>query len=317
MTFMNESNMEDTLETIAAMLHQEHAYNKIDWTRLGQQQHQEHTPSSSSRSSSAAPLHHFPETVDIECRSKMATWCIQIVDFCKFTRETAEISMSHLDRFLATPAGAAALHDRTLYQLASMAALYTAVKIHEPEAMDPKLVSNLSRGAYSAADVEAMERQLLSALSWRVNPPTCLSFVRKLMELIPVEAMDQEMLRTAFELTKFQTELAVHDFQFVTVKPSVVAYCSLMNSLESLGLDDNVLGYLGLILSQALQISTNGSHVVLVQNALYCAVLQQPVDPSFVARDCTKAAFSASPASKQAGRRLSIEVSPRSISTTR
>ena len=297
--------MEDTLETIAAMLHQEHTgYDKRDWLRLEQNE----PPTNSCH----APLHIGDDPVDVECRTKMVTWCIQVVDFCKFSRETVEIAMSHLDRYVATPAGATALRDRAVYQLASMASLYTAVKIHEPEAMDPTLVSNLSRGAYSPKDVEAMEASLLMALKWRVNPPTSLAFCRKLMDLIPQETMDKEMRQTAYDLTKFQTELAVHNYQFVTVKPSTIAYCSLMNSLESLGLDDKIIGYLGMILSEAIGLDCNADQVVQVQSALYSAVLQQPVDPKFGRKPKRTAASSCE--NMQASRRMSIEVSPRSIS---
>jgi hypothetical protein len=60
-----------------------------------------------------------------------------------------------------------------------------AVKIHEPEAMDPDTVSTLSRGTYSAHDIENMELQILKALEWRVNPPTSVSFARQLLALLP------------------------------------------------------------------------------------------------------------------------------------
>ena len=300
-----EAEMEDTLETIAAMLHQEATgYETSDWMQLQKQleQNEPYTLCSTHR-----PLHQQPEPVDTDCRNKMAAWCTQVVDFCKFNRETVEIAMSHLDRFLSTKAGVTARQDRTVYQLASMAALYTAVKIHEPEAMDPKLVSNLSRGAYSPRDVEHMEATILMALQWRLNPPTSMAFVRQLLELIPQDAMDEEMRQTALDLAKFQTELAVNTYQFVTVKASTLAFCSLMNSLESIGLDGKVLGYLGFILSQALHIDSNDPTVATIQNALYQAVLQQPVDPAF---GSPRARGSRKPSS----RRMSFEVSPRSVS---
>ena len=77
----------------------------------------------------------------------MAKWCCEIADFCKYKRETVAIAMNCLDRFMSTPVGHQILLDRNAYQLASMTALYSAVKIHEQEAMDPNLVSSrLRRG---------------------------------------------------------------------------------------------------------------------------------------------------------------------------
>jgi hypothetical protein len=297
--------MEQVIETIAAMLHQEQTgYGKQDWTQLAQLE-----SAAAPTCTAQGPLHHHsPDLVDVDCRSKMATWCIQVVDFCKFSRETVEIAMSNLDRYMVTPAGRAARNDRSIYQLACMAALYTAVKIHEPESMDPKLVSRLSQGVFSSKDVEAMEANLLMALNWRVNPPTALSFVRKLMELIPEDALNGEMRHTVIDVAKFQTELAIHEYQFVTVEPSTIAYCTLINSMESLGLDEKVVGYLGHILSQALKLDCKSDRVAGVQNTLYRSVFHNPVAPSFARRK------DRSPTDKTANRSMSIEVSPRSVS---
>jgi Cyclin, N-terminal domain len=45
------------------------------------------------------------KAVDEDCRIKMCEWCYQVVDFCKFRRETVSISMSYLDRYLGTKKG--------------------------------------------------------------------------------------------------------------------------------------------------------------------------------------------------------------------
>jgi hypothetical protein len=250
---------------------------------------------------------HADAVVDIDCRSKMATWCYQVIDFCKFNRETASIAMNYLDRYMLTEQGATVWADRKVFQLAAMTCLYTAVKIHEPEAMDPKLVSTLSRGAYSTAEVEAMEFTILSALQWRMNPPTALAFVRQFLELIPVDVVDQSMRETAHDITKFQTELAVTEHDFVTVKASTIAFGSLMNSLESLQLDDKVLGYIGYILCQAIGIDRSDEDVLTVQNALYNTIVKQP-------RGTFTTISTAVHPSRKAGRRSSFDTSPCSVS---
>jgi hypothetical protein len=251
---------------------------------------------------------HADAVVDIDCRSKMATWCYQVIDFCKFNRETASIAMNFLDRFMLTEQGAAIWADRKTFQLAAMTCLYTAVKIHEPEAMDPKLVSTLSRGAYSTTQVEAMEVTILSALQWRVNPPTALAFVRQFLELIPVDVVDQSMREAVHDITKFQTELAVTEHDFVTVKASTIAFGSLMNSLESLQLDDKVLGYIGYILCQAIGIDRSDEDVLAVQNALYNTIVKQP------SGTFTTIKSTAVHPSRKGGRRSSFDTSPCSVS---
>jgi len=296
--------MDSILDTLHAMRRQEEAGYAVPANFLNQQQQEQHDPAVS-----GAPL--GPLNVDPECRSKMASWCYQVVDFCKFRRETVEIAMNFLDRYLTTPAGMAALVDRKAYQLAAMTSLYTAVKIHEPEAMDPKLVSNLSRGTYSPEQIETMEASLLAALQWKLNPPTALSFARLFLDLIPSDMLNEGIRQTAYEITKYQTELSVSEYEMVGVRSSTIALCSLMNSFESVNMDAKVLGQIGYVLSQAVGTDMhNDDQIFLVQNWLYEAVIRQPaagITFANAAPDSRPAKFS---------RRSSFEVSPRSVSAT-
>jgi hypothetical protein len=288
--------MEEALEMICAMRSQEDTgYVTPDWLQLEQSEPQKSV-------SANFPLHC--QAVDVDCREQIATWYQQLVDKYKFSRETVEIAMSFLDRFLGTTDGTTARKDRNVYKLASMTALYTAIKIHEFAAMDNAMVAKLSRGAFSPLDVEAMEIKLLHALGWRVNPPTALAFVQKLLLLVPEHVLTKELRQVAFDLTVLQTELAVGNYLLVPVPASTVAYSALMNSLESLGLHDDVLGNSGYTLSEALQIDCNSDLVIYVQNVLYESVVQQPVYPSPRKTSCS---------SKLSSRQMSIEKSPRSI----
>lgn len=281
---------EASVATIAAMCHQEtFGYFTADSLR------QRRT------------LLPIPLDVDEDCRKKMVAWSYQVVDFCKFNRETVEIAMSLFDRFLVTPSGTRALQDRSMFQLAAMTSLYTAVKIHEPEAMDPKLVSSLSRGTYSPEDIEKMEQIILQELHWRVNPPTALSFVREFFNLIPVDAMDESTRKLVFDLTKLQTELAVSENNFVAIKASVAAFCSFMNALESLCLDPKVIQYVGIMLQEATGISSCCSEQIFdVQSYLHTAVDGQPELQNTVT---TKLLVSP----RAVSRRVIVHVSPRSV----
>jgi hypothetical protein len=161
----------------------------------------------------------------------MAEWCYQVVDFCKFKRETVAISMSYLDRYLMTENGRPVLLNRKLFQLAAMTCLYTAIKIHEPEAMEPKVIAGLSRGTYTVEQVCEMEMSILTNIQWRMNPPTALAFVHHFLSMIPAVAMKESDRQAALELIKFQTELAVNEYCFVGVNASTIAYASVANAL--------------------------------------------------------------------------------------
>ena len=246
--------MEPTIETITAMLHQESTgYQTRDFLAQHEGLHLD---------------------VDADCRTKMAAWCYQVVDYCKFSRESVEIAMNFLDRFVLTPSGRAVLQDRSLFQLACMTALYTAIKINEPEALDPKTVSDLSKGCYTAQDVEAMERLILKALQWRVNPPTAMSFVRSFLELIPESILPEPLRTTAYDVAKFQTELAVSDFDFIPIKPSTVAFCSLVNALESMHMDDAVRSYIGHMLAQTTGLDESNGMCRQIRACLFLAVVE-------------------------------------------
>jgi len=288
--------MQATLETIAAMRHQEDTgYVKADFL---QQRQQETAP------------HHLPLNIDIDvdCRNKMAEWCYQVVKFCKFDRESVEIAMNYLDRFLLTPAGAPALQDRNIYQLASMTTLYTAIKIHERQAMNPQLVSMLSQGTYTPEQIEQMEATILSALEWRMNPPTILSFAREYLELIPSEALSETERKAASEIAVVQAEAAVADYKLITTPASLIAYCTVMNSLESMGIDLKLLKYVEIVLGQAIGIDCNADDAIEVQRYLHSAIASQP--NTFVPQPPP------TPAKQHINRRASFEESPRSISAT-
>mmetsp|Transcript_2386 Transcript_2386/g.4407 ORF Transcript_2386/g.4407 Transcript_2386/m.4407 type:complete len:309 (+) Transcript_2386:107-1033(+) len=222
---MMNAATEQTLETIQAMRRQEESsYGVSDYlSQLPQMTHQPQNP--------------LDTPVDASCRFVMAKWCNEIADFCNYKRETVAIALNCLDRFMSTPSGQQILMDRNLYQLSAMTALYSSVKIHEQEAMDPNLVSSLSRGVHTAEAVEAMEARMLFAIQFRVNPPTAMSFVRSMMDLVPDHIVGPCERETIMEVTRFQVEMAVNEYEFCGVQPSSVAFACLLNAIESLSED--------------------------------------------------------------------------------
>jgi len=210
---MNFSSTEQTLETIQAMQQQEDHYCVTDYFATTSLEN---------------------TSVDESCRSMMGKWCNDISDFCNYKQETVAIAMNCLDRFMATSCGEEILLDRDLYQLAAMTALYSSVKIHEQEAMDPNLVSHLSQGKHSTAAVEAMEVQMLNAIQWRVNQPTAMSFTRLIInELISDHLLSPCEKETIIDLTQIQIELTTQDYAFSTVNGSSIAFASMLNAIES------------------------------------------------------------------------------------
>jgi hypothetical protein len=215
--------------TLDVMLAQEPAYLASDYLAMmtASTTTTDHTANDSP--ADAAPT--STSLVDADCRLKMADWCDRCVDFCKFDREIVEITLNYLDRFVSTPDGQSILRDRNEFQLAVMAALYTAIKIHQAEAVSSKSISALSKGRYGQDDIEAMEARMIFALRWRMNPVTVSAFVRSFIDQIPqVAGIDT---KTLYRLAKIQTDAAVRDYAFVTIRPSVIAYSAILNAVEA------------------------------------------------------------------------------------
>ena len=215
-----------SLPILRAMLQQEESCYKI-------QDYFQHLPSSEDCTA---------EVVDADARQQIAQWCINIMGACNFTTEHAAVTMSCLDRFVSTSDGKKVLLDRFQYQLAALTALYLSVKIHCPQALPPDLVAKLAQGRHKEKDIEAMERSMLAALQWRVNPPTVMDFVRIYLDMIAANShhdFDPQTQAVVLELTGYQANLAVIQFGLVIEKASHVAVASLMNALECIYMDDN------------------------------------------------------------------------------
>lgn len=182
--------------------------------------------------------HNGQPPVNADARRQIAQWIVKIMETCNYQKEYAAITMSVLDRFVDTSDGHNALMDRGLYQLAALSALYVSVKVHCPQALSPDLVAQLSQGTFSRTDVETMERRILSALQWTVNPPTVMSFVRSYLDVIPFDYLDEKTRKIILDLVCLQAEMAVLDSRFISVKASRVALGSLLNAVESIFVDE-------------------------------------------------------------------------------
>jgi hypothetical protein len=251
----------------------------------------------------------FSPPVDAECRFKIAEWCYHVVDVCKFSRETVAIAMSYLDRYISTETGLPALFDRKVFQLAAMTCLYTAIKIHEPEAMEPRVVSQLSRGAHTEEQVTDMEMEILHAIQWRMNPPTALSFITNFLALVPGVAMSKTDRDTVYELCKYQTELAVHEYRLVATDASTLAFAALMNALETVACK-GIMDIMNM-LAKVSSIDIKSNLLTELQDMLY-----EVVSGTSSTGPCNSASHLApkSPVTKCfLARRGSVHASPRSI----
>lgn len=201
--------------------------------------------------------------VGMESRGRMLSFFYDLCDKIGSSKETVEIALSHLDRFLAHPSyGVRALKNKKYFQLASTTCIYVAVKMHEQQAITPSLLADLSHGIFTAEDVEDMEVVLAQALGWRLNPPTSLDLARQYLDLLPKKLVTRATKRKLYDLARHQTEFALQDAALFSEKKSLVAYVAVQNALVQLHLPvdlcqdtaagDLILHYNG---SESLQLS--------------------------------------------------------------
>jgi hypothetical protein len=208
------------IDIVAVMLHQEKTnYNKVD----------------------------LNVQIDQERRRRTAQSMYQACKKYKLSNETVEVAMNMLDRFLVTPAGEPAEKSGRTYHLAYMTCLYTAAKAHETQVLDEDeqvINAKMFQAMFRANEIEQMELTILTALQYRVHPPTPTSFVQSYLDvlattmLIP-SLMDPLCRRTVMEISAKQVQEAVSLNQFALVPASVIGYCCLVNSLEATGVLDD------------------------------------------------------------------------------
>lgn len=207
-------------ERFAVMIKQENSsYNRIDYLKQCKDSHAEKNVM----------------YINAKCRDTMADWCYQVIDFCNFHRDTAGIAISYLDSFLSTREGNFALTDTRNFQLAAMCSLELAIKLTEPQKVDMNFLIELSKRSFSVAELAEMERKILTALDWRMNPPMPLDFALHFLELLS-QNMHSSVKDALLKFTRIQTEYASRNYSFISYKPSLIGFVSVLNAIDAAGI---------------------------------------------------------------------------------
>ena len=195
-------------------------------------------------------------------RSKIVDWCYDVIDLCQLDRESVAIAMNIVDRFMSNPCPLPSseisphfshreiLYDRNRYQLLVVSALYIAIKVNERVIFSSEKLAAASRGLYSKESIEAMERTILACLHWKVSVPTAFQVGYVTFELMKAKAQEAHVVmdvrRWEFiqEELRYQTEIAVRDYQLAVQRPSTVAILAIMNAIEIDQTNNDVESYL-------------------------------------------------------------------------
>jgi Cyclin, N-terminal domain/Cyclin, C-terminal domain len=185
-------------------------------------------------------------------RRRLCEWMFEVVDHFSFDREVVAFALGYLDRSVALaygPSDGGMTLSKRDYQLYAVTSLYLAIKVHgemdgttaERLKLRVSTFKDLSRGFFSVETIEAKEREMLSLLQWRVNPPTCAQFISYFLGLLPEwdpndqECSREEVVVEIFDLAKYLTELSLFRSHFtINHTPSTVAYGAILCAMESM-----------------------------------------------------------------------------------
>lgn len=243
-------------------------------------------------------------------REKICEWSYEVVDYFEFNREVVAVSLSFLDRYLASR-----IVNKKSFQLVAMTTLYLAIKLYEHGNVAISSFTELSRGNFTVEEISKMEMTIIRELNWHLHPPTTLSFCRSFLAFFPMDIASREMKHEIAEMMRFLCELAVCDYWFVTQKPSSIALAAVSIALEKhLMKKLQILGDFLKAIDEASDIRVTDEEVVACRERLwemYCSGgYNSSVDAS-----STAASRGESPVCVSGAPQVTISHSPYSAST--
>ncbi|KAG7341717.1 cyclin-like protein [Nitzschia inconspicua] len=199
-------------------------------------------------------LHHQQQwnPLNQEWREKICQWTYNVVDTYDLPREIVALSLNYFDRFLATRGNQC---NGTLALLVSLTTLHIAMKVHSSTGtFKLQKLAELSRGQFGPRHIEQMEWQIMSALKFKLHPPTLFAFISYYMMLFPQQQQQQQqqqqdiyhhpyeadviprhaVRKELFEVAIYMAELSVCDSFFVPYPTSLVALAALANVMDDM-----------------------------------------------------------------------------------
>ena len=162
-------------------------------------------------------------------REKVVQWCYDVVDSLQEDRSIVYVSMNILDRYCAFLLNETGVDEAT-YELASLTAMFLAVRIAGSGNLQLPDLIDMSRGGIGVKDVVSMGKCMIGTLNWdrRIVRPS--DFLSDLLALVPsLKDRRQYFLDSACYLA----EIAVFDMVLSRYAPSQVALAAVLNALET------------------------------------------------------------------------------------
>jgi len=169
-------------------------------------------------------------------REKVVQWCYDVADHLNESRSVVYVAMNILDRYCSIVSHGQPVDEQT-YELASMTAIFLAVRISGTGNLRLHELTSMSRGGITIQDVISMGTAMIKELTWDYRILTPLDFIKSLLDCLPskIGAPRRQLL---LEFASYLVEIAVCDVHLSQSKASELALAALLNSLQAQKADD-------------------------------------------------------------------------------
>jgi hypothetical protein len=192
-----------------------------------------------------------PTALEVSClrnwRHQMLDWtcnlCHSVFPYNKGT--VVAVTFNILDRYLAIVLGSERNEEQYLYstvqyvlplskqdfQLFCMVSLYIAAKLWIPANRNHLTVTTMvaiSQGLYSEDNFCAVERDILLAVDWHINPPTVMDFCDIYIDLLWIGPPDPAVSVAIRHKCEYFAETALDDVYFLDKPNAIVALAIIL-----------------------------------------------------------------------------------------
>jgi len=174
-----------------------------------------------------------------------------VVDHYHIDREVVATAWNLCDRMISKQTAAGLGVERLGVILVTC--LLLAIKMKCRAFCEGEIAENITRSlctlvgrdhTCTPAQINAMEKEMLKTLDWKVNAPTMQDFVRLYVDLHPIGKLgarnDTFAAQYLHEITRYQVEQAIYKQELMmNYKPSIIAFAAMMRVEE--GLEEAIL----------------------------------------------------------------------------
>ena len=159
-------------------------------------------------------------------REVVCQWCYDVVDYFGESREVVYLAMNVLDRYCVFQN----TFNARDYEVASLTALFLAVRVSGCATLELPQLMQLSRGRVRMREVLDVGKSMTESLSWERRLITPLQLVRAMVELLDVS---NELKSSLLGTASYLVEVSVGDAFFSGMHPFKVACAAVANAIGS------------------------------------------------------------------------------------